>query len=81
MIQKKVFTGGMNSDTTDELMPLGMDRYRLNVRVLSSDGDSVGAIETVNGNTLVSLALPSGTNTVIGAKEYQKQKFVIPHLL
>lgn len=70
--QKKIFTGGMNSDTTDELMPEGMDRYRLNVRVLSSDGDSVGAIETVNGNTLVSLALPSGTNKVIGAFEYAK---------
>lgn len=72
MIQKKLFIGGMDSDTTDELMPEGRDRYRLNVRVLSAEGDSVGAIETLNGNTLVSYTLPAGTNTVIGAKEYPK---------
>jgi hypothetical protein len=74
MIQKKIFTKGINSDTTDELLPNGMDRYRLNVRVLSSDGDSVGAIETVNGNSLVSYSLPAGTNKCIGAKEYTKLK-------
>lgn len=70
MIQKKIFTGGMNSDTADEYLPAGSDRYRLNVRVLSSDSGNDGSIETMNGNTLVSFSLPAGTNKVIGAKEY-----------
>ncbi len=68
--QKQTFVDGINSDTVDELMPQGMDRYRLNVRVLSSENGTVGAIETVNGNTLVTnVNLPAGTNTVIGSKE------------
>jgi len=69
--QKKVFLGGINSDTADELMPDGQDRYRLNVRALSSDNNQTGAIETVLGNTLVvnTVPLPTGVNTVIGGKE------------
>lgn len=71
MQQKKVFTGGLNQDTTDELLPENQDRYRLNVRVLSSDNSTIGAIETVNGNTLIpNVNLPTGTNTVFGSKEY-----------
>lgn len=69
MIQKKTFTNGMDWDTTDELLPQGKDRLRLNVRVMSSDNGSDGAIETMNGNTLVTFSLPAGTNTEIGSKE------------
>jgi hypothetical protein len=72
--QKKIFTSGINSDTADEYLAAGMDRYRLNVRVLSSQSANEGAIETVNGNTLVTFTLPSGVNTVIGAREYQLKK-------
>ena len=78
MQQKKVFFGGLNSDATDELMPEGDSRYRLNVRVLSSDNATNGAIETVKGNTPISFAsaqqLPAGTNTCIGSKEWLIRK-------
>lgn len=69
MIQKKVFQGGMNSDTASELMPEGQDRYRLNVRVMSSENGGDGTIETMNGNTFISTPGFAGTNTVIGSKE------------
>lgn len=70
MLQKKIYTDGINSDTSDELLPQGQDRYRLNVRVFSANGANEGAIETVNGNTIVSFTLPVGVNAVIGTKEY-----------
>jgi len=64
----------MDSDSTSELMPEGRDRYRLNVRSFSATTGNVGAIETVNGNTLVAFTLPTGGNFVIGAKEYVTKK-------
>ncbi len=67
-IQKRTFFEGIDSDTVDELLTT-RDRYRLNVRVMSSDNSTVGAIETVNGNTLVNFTLPIGNNTVIGSRE------------
>jgi len=70
MQQKKIFTAGMDSDTSSEMMEMGRDRYRLNVRVLSSDNSTIGAIETVNGNSLVAFSLPDGNNTEIGSVEY-----------
>lgn len=72
MQQKKLYTKGLDSDTAFEFMDEGRDRYRNNVRVLSSDTGNVGAIETVNGNTLVVNSLiPVGVSTVIGSYEYQ----------
>lgn len=72
MLQKKNFVKGINSDIADELLPNGMDRYRLNVRVISPENGDMGYIETMNGNTLVSYELPSGTNICIGAREYER---------
>lgn len=69
MNQKKIFVKGIDSDTANELLQPGVDRYRLNVRALSSNNSTIGEIETVNGNTLVSFILPSGSNTVIGSFE------------
>lgn len=69
MNQKKIFVKGIDSDTANELLQPGVDRYRLNVRALSSNNSTIGEIETVNGNTLVSFSLPSGNNTVIGSFE------------
>jgi len=74
MQQKHNFFDGMDSDSVSELMPEGRDRYRLNVRAFSATTGNVGAIETINGNTLVSFTLPAGGNFVIGAKEYTIQK-------
>lgn len=74
MQQKKIFLKGIDSDTASELMQQGFCRYRLNVRVMSSNDANAGAIETVNGNVLVSFTLPIGNNTVIGSYEDQLQK-------
>jgi len=67
--QKIIFTKGLNSDTANEYFPEGAARFRLNVRVLSSENGNLGLIETMNGNTLVSVAFPPGVNTVIGSVE------------
>jgi hypothetical protein len=73
MLQKVTFTSGMDSDISPEFMAPGKARKRLNVRVLSSDNDQIGGIETVLGNELVSYTLPSGNNQVIGSKEDPKE--------
>jgi len=64
MLQKITFTSGMDSDISPEFMAPGKARKRLNVRVLSSDNDQIGGIETVLGNELVSYTLPAGNNQV-----------------
>ena len=76
MQQKIIFTAGMDSDTAPELFGQDKARKRVNVRVLSSDNDQVGSIETVHGNVLVAYTLPSGLNTVIGSIEDIKNKKV-----
>lgn len=73
MQQKIIFTSGMDSDTSPELIGEGKARKRINVRVLSSDNEENGSQETPLGNTLVSYTLPSGTNIVIGSAEDVKQ--------
>lgn len=74
MQQKILFSRGIDSDTSPEMMPEGVGRWRLNVRVMESDGGEDQSAESVKGNTLVSFALPLGTNTVIGSKEDPLQK-------
>lgn len=75
--QKIVFFQGMDQDNAPEseqmLLP-GKARKRINVRVLSSDNEETGAIETMLGNTLVAKTLPPGTNVIIGAKEDVKTR-------
>jgi hypothetical protein len=66
-LEKKKFTGGLNSDHEDRLVANGDYRYALNVRASKSDGANEGAIENTKGNTLVSVDLPTGDNKVIGA--------------
>lgn len=77
MQQKIIFTLGMDSDNSpesDKMQMPGKARHRVNVRVLSSDNDETGAIETMLGNSLVSYSLPAGNNVVIGSKEDIKTK-------
>lgn len=62
----------MNSDSSPEKLEEGEGRFRLNVRVMSSDNDENDAAETTLGNTLVTYSLPAGTNKCIGAREYEK---------
>lgn len=69
-IQKLTFFGGLNTDSSFEALKPNESPYRINVRVMSSENGDEQAAETMNGNTLVSFTLPTGTNKVIGAKEY-----------
>lgn len=59
----------MDSDTADEYLKDGKSRYRKNVRTLASENGNEGAIETMDGNTIVTTGAPSGTNTIIGSIE------------
>lgn len=69
-IDNKIFTGGLNSDDEDRVMPNGDYRYALNIRNSKSDSDSYGAVENVKGNEkspLTGVYLGSGTFKCIGA--------------
>jgi len=71
MLQTKTFTAGMDSDTSDELMSPGFDRYRLNTRILSNQDGNIGNAVTTNGNSPLSppFILPPVDNKVIGSVE------------
>ena len=73
-MQKLVFTSGLNSDLAPEIYPEGASPFRLNTRTLSSTNGQKGVAETVNGNTLVSFTLPTGTNTCIGYEYFPEVK-------
>lgn len=66
-IEKKNFTGGLDSDTEDRFLQPGDYRYALNCRASKSDGSNLGAIENTKGNSIISVTLPDGINKVIGA--------------
>lgn len=65
-IEKRVLLGGLDSDTTDELVAQGDYRYALNIRSGSSDGNNIGSVENLKGNTKIKVVLPVGDNAVIG---------------
>ncbi len=71
LLQKIIFTKGMNFDDGDEVLAEGSGRRRVNVRVMSSKNGQRSAVETPLGNNLTSYTLPSGTNKVIGAREWE----------
>jgi hypothetical protein len=66
-IEKKIFVGGLDSDTEDRMLQNGDYRYALNCRSSKSDGANLGSIENTKGNSIVSVTLPDGVNKVIGA--------------
>ena len=65
-IDKKVFYGGLDTDKDDRIIENGSYRDALNVRIMSSDGSDVGAVENVKGNVLK--PLPPGYAFEEGAK-------------
>jgi len=74
---KKLFTGGLDQDLEDRYLEQGDWRFALNIRAGTTDQDSVGTIENVKGNTLISFTLPGGNNKTIGWVEDPKQNRVL----
>lgn len=74
MLQKILFNKGIDSDTSPEAISEGFSRYRLNVRVMTTDDSEMQSAEYVKGNVEVTYTLPSGSNTVIGSYEDLLQK-------
>lgn len=67
-VNKKIqFFNGVNTDVAKEYLKDGQSDYRLNCDIVQTG--SVGKIVNKNGNELISLTLPSGTNEVIGKQE------------
>lgn len=74
MLQKALFNGPMDSDTSPEAFKDGMGRFRKDVRIFSSENGESESAEIPRGNSVVTFTLPSGTNTVIGAAEDKKTR-------
>lgn len=72
MIVKKQFTGKMNVDVDDHLLPSEDFRNAENIRIMSPGHGRVGSITKVEGNRSVSFSRiddDPGNHTVIGAYE------------
>jgi hypothetical protein len=52
-IQNNFIKSKMNKDLDDRLVPSGEYRDALNIAISRSEGDDVGALETILGNELV----------------------------
>ena len=50
-IQHTFTAGKMNKDLDERLVPNGQYRDAMNIQVASSDGDDVGAVQNILGNT------------------------------
>ncbi|MES2395812.1 MAG: hypothetical protein V4549_07405 [Bacteroidota bacterium] len=76
MLQKVLFNGPMDSDSSPEAFKDGMGRFRSDMRIFSSENGESESAEIPRGNSVVTFSLPTGTNTVIGAAEDKKTKKV-----
>lgn len=77
MNEKRVFIGGMDSDTDDRLVAQGDYRKAINLRVVSSEANNVGSAVNVVGNeVVVNIALPSGINKCIGVHRSEQRDSV-----
>ena len=64
-IKNNFFQGKMNKDLDERLVPNGQYRDALNIEVSTSEGDDIGTVQSVKGNTLVSgNIVPSGSSIV-----------------
>lgn len=81
MIQefKQVFGGGINLDLDDLAMQIGQTREIHNLRFDNFHSANQGALSTFKGTQLMTneVALPPGTNVVIGAKAYHEENAII----
>jgi hypothetical protein len=75
-----LFTGKMNSDDEERLIPFGDYRDALYLRSGTAESQNAGAKETYKGNALKDLGedfLPAGANTLIGSCPDTKRKAII----
>jgi len=69
-IKHNFIKGRMNKDLDERLVPNGEYRHAMNIQVSASDGDAVGAVQNVLGNTLGCIAradfmgIPAGSTTI-----------------
>lgn len=68
IVDKRSFTGGMNSDMDKHVLPQDSYPFALNIR--NSPSGSMGVVTNVKGNEAVTYTLPAGGNKVIGAEEF-----------
>jgi len=64
--------GGMNKDASYNVMPEGDYPYALNC--ISDESGEYGMITNIKGNEVVTFALPTGTNKVVGFVEDQEDQ-------
>lgn len=74
-LTETIFPDKLDLDSSEQAIQ-GM-RYLLNCRQFSSTDSEVGVITKIKGTTLVSIALPGGTNKCIGAYDDDTNKTVI----
>ena len=75
LVDKRTFEKGMNCDIDNNLLPQGQYKYALNFR--NSPSGSIGVLESVKGNELVTFDyMPTGGNKVIGAESFDNNSSV-----
>lgn len=66
MLDKRLLTGGMDSDTDPRFIENGDYLYALNIRASKTGQQALGAVENIQSTTVVPYILPTGANQVIG---------------
>ena len=74
MIEKHIFLGAIDGDSSDELIKSSDYRFALNIHCGITD---IGNVINIKGNLLLSFDLPSGNNKCIGSKYDNKTNTVI----
>lgn len=65
-IDKKIYVGGLDSDTSDKLLAEGDYRFALNIRNGVTEDSDAGEITNTKGNIKIPYTLPNGDNYTIG---------------
>jgi len=75
-IKNSFFQGKMNKDLDERLVPNGQYRDALNIEVSTSEGDDVGTVQSVKGNTLVSGDIVPTGSSIVGKIAEEKNNCV-----
>jgi len=75
-IKNSFFQGKMNKDLDERLVPNGQYRDALNIEVSTSEGDDVGTVQSVKGNTLVSGDIVPTGSSIVGEITEEKNNCV-----